>query len=233
MQYQNTVAVLGATGLVGSHIAELLTEEDACQSIRLIVRRPVESSHPMVEIRMINFEEYESLKSAIDGCKVVFCALGTTQKKVRGDQSLYRKVDYEIPVNAARACFETAGTTFLLVSSVGADRNSKNFYLRLKGEVEEAVQKFPVRSISIFRPSMLLGKRKEFRLGEQIGQFGMKLISPLLTGKWKKYRAIEARQVAAAMIEVAKQDKEGISIYEHGEMKSLSTRHQHQQRNPR
>lgn len=100
--------MLGATGLVGSHIAELLTEEDACQSIRLIVRRPVESLHPMVEIRMINFEEYESLKSAIDGCKIVFCAIGTTQKRVKGDQSLYRKVDYEIPVNAARACFETA-----------------------------------------------------------------------------------------------------------------------------
>lgn len=96
------------------------------------------------------------------------------------------------------------------------------------------MQKFAVSSISIFRPSMLLGERKEFRLGERIGQFGMKLISPLLTGKWKKYRTIEARQVAAAMIEAAKQDKEGISIYEYGEMKSSSTNaHQHQQRNPR
>jgi uncharacterized protein YbjT (DUF2867 family) len=106
--------------------------------------------------------------------------------------------------------------------------------LRLKGEVEEAVQKFPVSSISIFRPSMLLGRRKEFRLAERIGQIGMKLSSPLLAGKWKKYRAIAAREVAAAMIVAAKQEKEGISIYEYEEMKSLITSaHQHQQRNPR
>jgi uncharacterized protein YbjT (DUF2867 family) len=234
MQCQDTAAVLGATGLVGSDIAELLSGEDAFHSVRLIVRRPIESSHPRVEMRMINFAEYELLKSAIDGCKVVFCAVGTTQKKVKGDQSLYRKVDYEIPVNAARACFETGGTSFLLVSSVGADPNSSNSYLRLKGEVEEAVQKFPVSSISIFRPSMLLGRRKEFRLAERIGQTGMKLSSPLLAGKWKKYRAIAAREVAAAMIVAAKQEKEGISIYEYEEMKSLITSaHQHQQRNPR
>ena len=231
---QDTVAVLGATGLVGSHIVDLLSEEDACQTIRLIVRRPVEFSHPKVEVRLINFEEYESLKSAIDGCKIVFCAIGTTQNKVKGDNLQYRKVDYDIPVNGARGCFETEGTNFLLVSSVGADRNSKNFYLRLKGEVEEAVQKFPIKSISIFRPSMLLGDRKEFRPAERIAQFGMKLIAPLLAGQWKKYKAIEARDVAAAMIEVSKQNKEGFTIYEHDEMKRLITiEHQHQQRNSR
>jgi uncharacterized protein YbjT (DUF2867 family) len=218
---QNTVAVIGATGLVGSHIVELLKEENACQKIRLLVRRPVEFTNPKSEIRLVNFEDYESLKLAIAGCGVVFCAVGTTQDKVKGDQLQYRKVDYDIPVNAARGCLETGGSSFLLVSSVGADRNSKNFYLRLKGEVEEAVQKFPIKSISIFRPSMLLGNRKEFRLGERIGQFVMKLIAPLLAGKWRKYKAIEAREVAAAMIEASTQSKEGLAVYEHDEMKRL------------
>ena len=222
--FQNTVAVIGATGLVGSHIVDLLKEESACQKIRLLVRRPVEFSHPKIEIKLVNFEDYESLKSAIAGCSVVFCAVGTTQDKVKGDQLQYRKVDYDIPVSAAKACLETGGANFLLVSSVGADSKSKNFYLRLKGEVEAAAQKFAVESISIFRPSMLLGNRKEFRLGEWIGQSGMKLIAPLLAGKWKKYKAIEARDVAAAMIEAAKQNKEGFTVYEYDEMKRLITR---------
>ena len=220
---QNTVAVIGSTGLVGSHIVDLLKKENAYQKIRLLVRRPVESSHPKLEIKLVNFGDYESLKLAIAGCNVVFCAVGTTQAKVKGEQLQYRKADYDIPVNAARACLETVGTNFLLVSSVGADSSGKNFYLRLKGEVEEAVRKFPIKSISIFRPSMLLGNRKEFRLGEQIGQSVMKLIAPLLAGKWRKYKAIEARAVAAAMIEVAKQNKEGFTIYEYDEMKRLLT----------
>jgi uncharacterized protein YbjT (DUF2867 family) len=219
---QNTIAVIGATGLVGSHIVDLLKEENACQKIRLLVRRPVEFSHPKLEIKLVNFELYESLKLAISGCNMVFSAVGTTQDKVKGDQLRYRKVDYDIPVNAARACLETAGTNFLLVSSVGADSNSKNFYLRLKGEVEEAVQKFPIESISIFRPSMLLGIRKEFRLGERIAQSAMKLVAPLFAGKWKKYKAIEARDVAAAMVEASKQNKAGPTIYGYDEMKRLT-----------
>jgi len=218
---QDTVAVIGSTGLVGSHIVDLLKEENAYQKIRLLVRRPVEFSHPKLEIRLVNFEDYESLKSALAECNVVFSAIGTTQGKVKGDQLQYRKVDYDIAVNAARACLETGGSNFLLVSSVGADSNSKNFYLRLKGEVESAVRKFPIKSIAIFRPSMLLGNRKEFRLGERIGQSGMKLISPLLAGRWKKYKAIEARDVAAAMIAAAKRNREGFTVYEYDEMKRL------------
>ena len=220
---QDTVAVIGSTGLVGSHIVDLLKEENGCRKIRLLVRRPVEFSHPKLEIKLVNFEDYESLKSAIAGCNVVFCAVGTTRDKVKGDQLQYRKVDYDIPVNASRACLETGGAQFLLVSSVGADSNSKNVYLRLKGEIEAAVQKFPIKSISIFRPSMLLGNRKEFRLGERIGQSGMKLIAPLLAGKWRKYKAIEARDVGAAMIEASKQNNEGFTIYEYDEMKRLLT----------
>jgi len=219
----NTVGIIGSTGLVGAHIVDLLKKENACQKIRLLVRRPVEFSDPKLDIKLVNFEDYESMKLAIAGCNVVFSAVGTTQDKVKGDQLRYRKVDYDISVNGARACLETAVIHFLLVSSVGADSNSKNFYLRLKGEVEDAVQKFPIKSISIFRPSMLLGTRKEFRLGERIGQSGMKLMAPLLTGRWRKYKAIEARDVAAAMIEASRQNIEGFTIYEYDEMKRLLT----------
>jgi uncharacterized protein YbjT (DUF2867 family) len=219
---QITAAVIGSTGLIGSHITDLLIADNRYQTVRLIVRKPVTLSHPKLEMKLVNFEDYESLKLAIDGCDVIFCAVGTTQKKVAGDKLIYRKVDYDIPVNAARACLETGVEQYLLVSSVGADKNSKNFYLRLKGEVEEAVQKFPISSISIFRPSMLLGNRKEFRLGERIGQPITKLLSPLLSGKWEKYKPIEASDVAAGMIGAAKKNERGFQIYEYKEMEKLN-----------
>src|SRR5260370_6223927 len=110
---QNTVAVIGSTGLVGSHILDLLKEENACQKIRLLVRRPMEVSHSKLEIKLVDFEDCESLKLAIAGCHVVFSAVVTTQDKVKGDQLQYRKVHYDIPVNAARACLETEGANFL------------------------------------------------------------------------------------------------------------------------
>ena len=215
---QKTVAVIGTTGLIGSFITGLLKEDTSIETIRLIVRRPITDTHPKVEIKLVNFEDYESLKLAIDGCQSVFCAVGTTQKKVQGDKLAYRKADYDVPVHAARASLETRCDQFLLVSAVGANAKSSNFYLQLKGEVEEAIQKFPIPFISIFRPSMLLGPRKEFRLGEKIGQVASKLVAPLLAGKLKKYKPIEAKDVASAMVNNSKENKPGVTIFEYAEM---------------
>ena len=143
---QTTVAVISATGLIGSHLVEQLQQDKAFDTIRVLVRRPANFTHPKVEVKLVNFQDYESFKLAIDGSRVVFCAVGTTQQKVKGDEAAYRKVDFDIPVNAARICAETGCEKFLLVSSVGADSQSKNFYLRLKGEVEEAVNSLPSKA---------------------------------------------------------------------------------------
>ncbi|HEY1023311.1 MAG TPA: NAD(P)H-binding protein, partial [Flavisolibacter sp.] len=172
-----------------------------------------------VEVKLVNFADPESFKLAIDGSDVVFCAVGTTQKKVKGDKEVYRKVDYDIPLQAARFCAETGSQKFLLVSSVGANSKSNNFYLKLKGEVEDDIKLLPLKMIAIFRPSMLLGARKESRPAEKIGQVIMPVFSFLLSGSWRKYKPIHARDVAAAMIRASLQHNEGIYLYEYNRMK--------------
>lgn len=164
------------------------------------------------------FDDYESVKLAIDGCDTVFCAIGTTLKKMKSDKLAYRKIDYDIPVAAARASLETGVQNFVLISSVGANAGSKNFYLGLKGEVEEAVQKFPIPSITILRPSMLLGHREEKRTGEKIFQGISKALAPLLFGSLKKYRPIHAKKVAATMLKAATENKKGARILEYDGM---------------
>jgi uncharacterized protein YbjT (DUF2867 family) len=216
-----TAAVIGSTGLIGGHLVELLARDRAFETVRLLVRRPVQPVHPKIEMKLVNFDEHESVKLAIDGCDAVFCAVGTTQKKVKGNKEAYRKVDYDIPVNAARFAAETRCQSFHLVSSVGANSKSNNFYLGLKGEVEERVQSFAIPVISIFRPSILLGNRDEKRPGEKIGQVAASFFAFLMMGGWEKYRPIEASYVAKAMIKTAKELKRGTSIYEYKAIRSL------------
>jgi uncharacterized protein YbjT (DUF2867 family) len=215
---QKTAALIGATGLVGSHILKYLLHDDAFNIIRILVRRPIEYNHPKIKVIVIDFSEEEVFKAGIAGCDAVFCAVGTTNKKVNGDKAAYRKVDYDIAVNAARFCAETGCQQFLLVSSVGANSNGKNFYLKLKGEVEDKVKSIGIQSVSIFQPSMLLGKRPESRPAEAIAQGMSKSLSFLFPSK---YKPIAAEDVAKAMIGACKQDNPGFRIYHFREMKAL------------
>ncbi|MBL7737742.1 MAG: NAD(P)H-binding protein [Chitinophagaceae bacterium] len=214
-----TVSLIGVTGLIGSHLYELLKKDTRIGTIRLIVRRPVPKDDPRVEIKLVDFADAESLQLAIDGSDVVFCTIGTTQKKVKGDKEAYRKIDYDIPVHAARCCKATGCGTFVLVSAVGANSKSSNFYLRLKGEVEDAVKGIGLRSVHFMRPSILLGARKEFRLGEKIGTVVMPVISFLFPAK---YKAVHAQDVARAMLAAANENKDGVFVYEYREMRKLS-----------
>ena len=216
-----TATVIGATGLIGSHLVRLLQEENSIETIRVLVRRPVQFSQSKVEVKLVDFSDPESFKLAIDGSDAVFCAVGTTQSKVKGNKEAYRKVDHDIPVNAARFCAETGCRQFLLVSSVGASSRSNNFYLKLKGEVEDAVRQQKIPTISIFRPSLLLGDRKENRPGEKISQLVMPAFSFLLVGNWSKYKAIQAKELAAGMVKASKQTKNGFYLFEYNEIKKL------------
>ncbi|MBP6398995.1 MAG: NAD(P)H-binding protein [Saprospiraceae bacterium] len=191
------VAVIGASGLIGGYLVQHLLAEPSVQHVKILVRKKLDLAHNKLEQVLVNFEDPTTLESALQGTDAVCVAVGTTQAKVKGDMAAYRKVDYDIPVNIARAAATQDCRLYLLVSSVGADANASNFYLKLKGEVEEEIKKMDLPSVNIFRPSMLLGNRAEFRLGERIGQGLMRVFNWLIPSK---YKAINASDVAKAMV---------------------------------
>jgi len=213
-----TAVLIGATGLIGSHLLKFLQNDDHFSEIRVLVRRQVAINHLNVKLIVLDFEDETAFRNGITGCDSVFVAVGTTQKKVNGDKAAYRKVDYDIPVNAAKFCAEAGCKSFLLVSSVGADSKSGNFYLKLKGEVEEKISSMSIPSISIFRPSMLLGNRQESRPMESIAQVISRPLGALFPSK---YKPVKASDVARAMIIASKQNTPGFRIYHYREMIAL------------
>jgi uncharacterized protein YbjT (DUF2867 family) len=214
-----TATLIGATGLIGGYLLDELLNDPFYDSVRILIRRPLELTHPKLEKKLVDFTDSDSLLIALSNSDVVFCAVGTTQKKVKGDKEAYRKIDFDIPVKAARFCKLTGCETFVLVSSVGANSKSENFYLKLKGEVEDAVESVGLNSVHIMRPSMLTGDRKEFRLGEKVGKVLMTAFSFLIPSK---YKLIHAKKVAQAMLAAAKENKEGVFVYEYKKIIAIS-----------
>ncbi len=172
--------------------------------------------HPaQVESRVVDFQNLSPANVA--GADDVFCALGTTIKKA-GSQAAFRKVDYDAIVNLARASVEAGAKRFVLVSSIGADPKSGNFYLRVKGETEQAVALLPFEAVHIMRPSLLLGERRESRTGERLAQKIMPMLNHVLLGPLRQYRAIPAETVARAMVHVAGLPVTGVHIYDHDQI---------------
>lgn len=218
---ERTATVIGATGLTGGHLATLLAEDTYFTTVRIVVRKAPESVAPGIKVIVVDFSNHDDLRSAIVGSDAVFCAVGTTRKKVNGDMVAYRKIDYNIPVDAARHCLETGCSRYLMVSSVGASSASRNYYLRFKGEAEEAIAAMGIPSVSVFRPSMLLGERKEFRLGEEAGRLLSRPLSFLFPSKYKPVRASD---VAKAMAAAARNEEKGFRIYHYTDIKLLAAK---------
>jgi uncharacterized protein YbjT (DUF2867 family) len=155
------------------------------------------------------------------GAQDVFSALGTTIRKA-GSQEAFRKVDFELPLRAAREALRAGAEQFVVVSSVGADPQSKNFYLRTKGELEAEVAKLPFRAVHILRPSLLIGKRQEFRLGESIATMIAPALDLLALAQLRKYHSMQAEIAGKAMVAAAKQGTSGTSVYEYDEIVRLA-----------
>ena len=210
--------MIGASGLIGGLLLEKLLGSEAFSAVRVIARKPLPLQHPKLETCLINFEDETAFRQAVIPAEVLFCCVGTTQKKVKHDKQAYRKVDFDIPTRAAKFCAEKGIPQFLLVSSVGANAGSGNFYLALKGETETAVLRQPIPTICIMRPSILLGKRSESRPGELIGKAVMRFFSWFLPGSSQKYKAIHAADVAGAMLQVSQKKQPGKFILEYNGM---------------
>ncbi len=207
-----TALLLGATGLVGGELLTLLLADADYRQVTVLVRRNLSRTHPKLEQRVVDFRD---LAGAADAFEVddVFCCLGTTIKKA-GSQEAFREVDYAYPLESAKLAVRQGAGQYLLITALGANAKSSVFYSRVKGEVEEAIGKLPLRSLHIFRPSLLLGDRQESRTGEKIATAVMKPLGFLLAGPLKKYRGIEARTVARAMLRTAKQNTTGRHAYD-------------------
>lgn len=211
-----TATLVGATGLIGGYLLNELLNDPYFDTVRILIRRPIDITHPKLEKKIVDLNDSDSVLVALSNSGVVFCAIGSTMKKVKGDKDAYRKIDYDIPVNLARFCKMTGCEKFILVSSAGANAKSSNFYQRLKGETDEAVKQAGPKTIHIMRPSLLLGERKEFRPGENIGKAVMTSLSFLIP---EKYKAIQAKDVAKVMLVLAKKNDEGFFIHENREIR--------------
>jgi len=216
---EKTAAIVGSTGMIGTYLTELLLQDDYFSTVRLIVRRPIEKSHPKIEIKLVDFNDAESLKLALEGTDALFCCIGTTNKNVKGDKELYRKIDYDIPVNSARFGKEVGCETLAIVSAIGANSKSGTFYLKLKGEVEDTLQTTGLRSVYIMQPCMLLGDRKENRPMERVFQVASKVVAGILPAK---YKPIHGKTVAAAMFNAVKKGQAGYFKYTYNGIKQLA-----------
>jgi uncharacterized protein YbjT (DUF2867 family) len=214
-----TATLVGATGLIGSYLLEELLNDSYFDTVRILIRRPIGTTHPKLEKKIVDFNDNDSVLVALSNSDVMFCAIGSTMKKVKGDKDAYRKIDFDIPVNLARFCKMTGCEKFILVSSAGANAKSMNFYQQLKGETDEAVKEAGPKTVHIMRPSVLLGERKEFRFGENIGKAIMTSLSFLIPAK---YKAIQGKDVAKVMLAFSKKDEEGVFVHENSEIRNLS-----------
>lgn len=215
-----TAIIAGATGLIGKQLLFNLIESKAYDKIIVLVRKEIPfQSTKLVQVVI----DFDNLPLIADNLKAddVFCCLGTTIRKA-GSQEAFKKVDYDYCLNLAKETHINGSKNFFLVSALGANSKSKIFYNQVKGELEEAISKVGFNSFYIFRPSLLLGNRNEFRLGEKIMQIIMKPISKLMFGSMKKFAAIESKQVAKAKYLLAStNNKKGTQIISNKQMLDL------------
>lgn len=215
--------VFGATGLIGSHLIALLAQDDEVSKITAITRREVQSADPKVKYKKIDFSNTDELQASIVEGSHVFSAIGTTQAQVKGNKDVYRSIDFDITCEVAKACVSHSAELFQFVSSSGADASSTNFYLKLKGEIEDAIMQTELKSLRIYRPGLLMGQRKEYRFGERIAQFLMPKLTWLLPAA---YRPVEASSVAAQMLALAKSNATGKKIIENEEILNFEAKQQ-------
>jgi uncharacterized protein YbjT (DUF2867 family) len=203
--------VAGASGLVGGSLLQTLIEAPEYSRVFALTRRPLGREHFKLANRIVVFERMaEQLKGLV--AQDAFCCIGTTIAEA-GSEDAFREADIDAVLLFAQAARAAGVTRFAVVSSVGASTDSKKFYLRTKGEMEDAVIAMGFPSVDIFQPSLLLGPRKQVRPVELLGRVLAPIVNPLLTGSREIYRAIPAATVARGMLGAVRRGGRG--IYRH------------------
>jgi uncharacterized protein YbjT (DUF2867 family) len=213
----DTAVIAGASGLVGRECLRLLLNR--YPSVTSLVRKPTGMQDVRLVERRIDFDRIDTIE--IPRGAHVYSALGSTIKKA-GSEAAFRRVDFDYPKMLAARAAAAGAARFVLVSSVGADKSSGNFYLRVKGELEEAIARMPLEAALIFRPSILIGDREENRTGEAIGIVVARALTFALLGPLRKYRAIPAGTVAEAMVAAATDGLGGVHVYHYDEILRLA-----------
>ena len=213
-----TALLFGVSGLVGGHLLNQLIKNNNYSKIKLFVRSVPQISDPKIEIIETDFNNLENHNEDIKGDDCFFC-IGTT-KQNSPDKNEYQRVELEVPKQIAQIAKSNLVNSFIFVSALYANPKSSGNYVRFKGMVEEELKRLNFQKLALMRPSFLMGDRKEKRVGEKIGIFVFKLLSPLLLGPLKKMRPIHSETVAKAMIRAANENLEK-NIFESNEIAEL------------
>ena len=215
-----TALIFGSSGLVGKNLLNQIINNSNYSKVKIFVRSSLEISDPKVEIINTDFKDLQKIKNLITGDDCFFC-IGTT-KNNSPDKNEYRRIELDLPKKIAQISKSNDIRSFIYVSSGFADSKNSSDYLKFKGLVEEEIKSLNFEKIGILRPSFLLGNRKEKRVGEKIGIFIFKLLSPLFFGPIKKMKPIHSEKVAKAMIKIANENL-GKTILESDEIVEISS----------
>ncbi|MBS0367412.1 MAG: NAD(P)H-binding protein [Proteobacteria bacterium] len=206
-----TVLLAGASGLTGSHVLDALLEANDIARVIAVTRRALGREHPRLANRIVQFERLASQLQGVR-CDAALCCLGTTLREA-GSQQRMRAVDVDSVLAFASVARSAGARRFVVVSSVGADPTARNFYLRTKGDMEAALVPLGFESLDILQPSLLLGWRQRPRPLELVAMAALPPLNPLLRGRFSVYRAITARELAAAMLGALRSGRRGVQRY--------------------
>jgi uncharacterized protein YbjT (DUF2867 family) len=216
----NNAIIAGASGLIGSKLLDILLQKPGYDEVLILVRKELPVKHKKLVQLVIDFEKLDEHDAAITG-HAIFCCLGSTRKKTP-DLTDYRKIDHDYPLKLAQLAKQNGVEQYHLVSAIGANSNSSNFYTKMKGETEADIQNVGLKCLHIYEPSLITGDRTEYRPAERIATVLMKIIDPLLIGGLKKYRSIPAETVALAMFNESLKNAEGVYIHPSDKIKLLA-----------
>lgn len=216
-----SIVILGASGLIGNEVLKLAIENKEIEKITILVRKPLHLNHPKLTEIITDFKNLKDLESKVNGDALI-CCLGTTRKKTPNLEN-YKAIDFGLTINIAKLAKKHNVQQVHLISAIGADPNSKIFYNKLKGETEQALIEIEFPQTIIYRPSLLIGKRNEFRFGELIAQKFAPIFDIFLFGSLNKYHSISANAIAKVILKQIQFENEKIQVLEFNKFIQLNT----------